>query len=386
MGEIRAVKTARFEGEWEVTTFDSLLNHHSGDSTFIKGHLQGQPGVGYFPGFSASGQDVWLPTYAHTGEALVVSAVGSRCGRTFLASGRWTAIANTHVVWPLEHLVTGSFLRLYLDDEAFWLKGGSGQPFVQFRDSFARAVSLPSLQEQRAIARVLSDVDELIGSLEALIAKKRAIKQAVMRELLTGSTRLPGFGGEWEVATFDRLLKHHSGDSAFIKGHLQGQPGVGYFPGFSASGQDVWLPSYAHIGEALVVSAVGSRCGRTFLASGRWTAIANTHVVWPVEDLVAVAFLRLYLDDEAFWLKGGSGQPFVQFRDSFARAVSLPSVPEQKAIATVLSDMSGEVVALEHRLEKARAIKQGVIQQLLTGSIRLPTPDHGAEEGDAHDT
>jgi len=182
---------ARFEGEWEVTTFDHLLNHHSGDSTLIKGELQGQPGLGYYPGFSASGQDIWLPSYAHSGEALVVSAVGSRCGRTFLASDKWTAIANTHVVWPVEHLVTAAFLRLYLDDEEFWLKGGSGQPFVQFRDSFARSVRLPSLPEQHAITSVLSDVEAEIGALERRLEKTRAIKKGMMQLLVTGKVRLP---------------------------------------------------------------------------------------------------------------------------------------------------------------------------------------------------
>jgi type I restriction enzyme S subunit len=243
---------------------------------------------------------------------------------------------------------------------------------------------LPPLPEQRAIAAVLSDVDELIGSLEAVIAKKRAVKQATMQELLTGRTRLPGFEGEWEATTFDRVLNHHSGAAAFIKGDLQARPGAGYYPGFSASGQDVWLRSYAHTGEALVVSAVGSRCGRAFRATGRWTAIANTHVVWPVERFVSCGFLRLYLDDEEFWLKGGSGQPFVQFRDSFARAVLLPTVTEQRAIAGVVGDMDAEIFALEQRLDKSRAIKQGVMQQLLSGAIRLPITDHDGEDEEAH--
>ena len=239
---------------------------------------------------------------------------------------------------------------------------------------------IPSIEEQHAIATVLGDVDDLIESLEALIAKKRAIKQTAMQELLTGRTRLPGCGGEWEIATFNRLLTHHSGDSGFIKGHLPSQPQSSYFPAFSASGQDVWLPTYAHSGDALIVSAVGSRCGKTFLASGKWTAIANTHVVWPNVRFVTVDFLWLYLDNEAFWLKGGSGQPFVQFRASFSRTVSLPPLPEQRAIAAVLSDMDAEITALEHRLDKTRAIKQGMMQQLLTGAIRLPVPDTAPHE------
>ena len=81
-------------------------------------------------------------------------------------------------------------------------------------------ITLPPLAEQRAIVGVLSDVDELIESLEALIAKKRAIKQAAMQELLTGKTRLPGFGGEWELATADTRVPER-------KGYLLGAP-VGY--------------------------------------------------------------------------------------------------------------------------------------------------------------
>ena len=76
-------------------------------------------------------------------------------------------------------------------------------------------IPMPPAREQRAIAAVLSDVDELIGSLEALIAKKRAIKQAAMQQLLTGRTRLPGFGGEWET--------HRLGDLARSFGRRSGQ-------------------------------------------------------------------------------------------------------------------------------------------------------------------
>lgn len=276
------------------------------------------------------------------------------------------------------------YLFEYYAERILAAAGTTATPIVS-KQAFSRlSFRTPSLGEQRAIAKVLSDLDELIRSLEALVAKKRAIEQAVRQELTTGRVRLPGFRGEWEATTFDRVLNHHSGESAFIKGDLQGRPGVGYYPGFSASGQDVWLPSYAHTGEALVVSAVGSRCGRTFRATGRWTAIANTHVVWPVERLVSGRFLRLYLDNEEFWLKGGSGQPFVQFRDSFARPVRLPPVTEQRAIASVVGEVDAEIFALEQRLDKSRAIKQGAMQQLLSGSIRLPISDDDGEVEDTH--
>ncbi len=120
-----------------------------------------------------------------------------------------------------------------------------------------------------------------------------------------------------------------------------------------------------------MVSAVGSRCGRTFKAQGRWSAIANTHVVWPDSSKVDARFLLLFLDDENFWLKSGSGQPFVLFKQSFARQLRLPPLPEQDAISAILSDMDAEIAALETKVTKARQLKQGMMEELLTGRTRL---------------
>lgn len=230
---------------------------------------------------------------------------------------------------------------------------------------------LPSVPEQRAIATALSDVDALLGSLDTLIAKKKAIKQGAMQQLLTGKQRLPGFKGEWEVKTFGDVVRHHAGNSTLIKGKLHAAPASGLFNGYSASGQDVWLQHFEHEGEALIVSAVGSRCGRSFRASGKWCAIANTHVVWAKRDKVDMRFLGLYINDENFWLKSGSGQPFVLVRQSFGRRLPLPPKEEQAAIATALSDMDAEISALEARRAKTALLKQGMMQELLTGRTRL---------------
>ena len=82
-------------------------------------------------------------------------------------------------------------------------------------------------------------------------------------------------------------------------------------------------------------------------------------------------FLGFYINDEEFWLKSGSGQPFVLFKQTFARRLLLPNIEEQTAIATALSDMDAELAALEARRDKTRALKQGMLQELLTGRIRL---------------
>ena len=232
-------------------------------------------------------------------------------------------------------------------------------------------IGKPQIGEQGAIATALSDVDALITVLARLIAKKRDLKQAAMQQLLTGLTRLPGFQGEWENVTVAELVKHQSGNSTLIKGKLSPAAAEGLFPAYSAAGQDVWHSRYEHDGDAIIVSAVGSRCGKAFKATGKWSAIANTHVVWPFSAKVDLRFLARFLDDEDFWQKSGTGQPFVLFKKTFAQRLRLPPRGEQTAIASILSDMDTELTALEARRTKTRALKLGMMQELLTGRTRL---------------
>ncbi len=242
---------------------------------------------------------------------------------------------------------------------------------IYTRDLMKLQVLVPPLPEQRAIATALSDVDGLLGGLDRLIAKKRDLKQAAMQQLLTGQTRLPGFHGDWEETTFGSVVRHHAGNSCLIKGKLPSSEATGRFPAYSASGQDVWCDHFEYEGDAIIVSAVGSRCGKAFNASGKWCAIANTHVVWPNSKKIDTRFLAYFINDEDFWQKSGTGQPFVLFTKTFARPLRLPKPPEQTAIAEVLTEMDAELAALEQRREKTRALKQAMMQELLTGRTRL---------------
>jgi type I restriction enzyme S subunit len=109
-----------------------------------------------------------------------------------------------------------------------------------------------------------------------------------------------------KLVPLNEITSHHSGNSKLIKGKLESSPNNNLYPAFSASGQDVWHSEYEREGEAIIVSAVGARCGKCFLASGRWSAIANTHVVWPDAKQVDLKFLWYLLNDEQFWVRSGS--------------------------------------------------------------------------------
>lgn len=245
--------------------------------------------------------------------------------------------------------------------------------FVHVKKSDLVKVDLPvpSLPEQRAIAEALSDVDALLGALDRLIAKKRDLKQATMQQLLTGQTRLPGFQGEWEVK---RL-----GDVAHIKtGSRNNEDKVedGQYPFFVRSEVVEHINSYSHDCEAILVPGEG-RIGSIFhYINGRFDVHQRVYAITQFKPEVSGRFIHFYLSKNfGVWAMQNTVKATV---DSLRLPTFLmfemrlpPTNAEQTAIAEVLRDMDAELAELERRRDKTRMIKQGMMQELLTGRTRL---------------
>lgn len=253
----------------------------------------------------------------------------------------------------------------------------------------------PPISEQENIAAVLSEVDELINLIEKQISKKKAIKQGAMQELLTGKRRLPGFSGEWE--NFN-LMKHSK-----VKARIgwQGLKKSEYLDSgysFLVTGTDFYdgrvrWDSCHYVTRSryeqdrniqlqnndILITKDGS-LGKVALVQGLTkpaTLNSGIFVIRPLQNAYDSVFVYHILSSFVFKnfldkLSAGSTIIHLYQKDVDKFEFLLPpTIEEQKAIAVVLSEMDADIAALEEKLTKYRQVKQGMMQQLLTGKIRL---------------
>jgi type I restriction enzyme S subunit len=279
---------------------------------------------------------------------------------------------------------TGVFSRIALQTTSIAHLGGA-------RLERLRLAWPSTYAEQQAIAQALTDVDGLIQSLERLIAKKRDLKQAAMQQLLTGQTRLPGFSGTWRSAQLGSCLKEppsyginapavpYSGSlPAYIRitdisddGRFSPKPPV--------SVDSPQADRYRLNDGDVLLARTGASVGKSYLyrnSDGPLVYAGFLIRVTPNPDLLHSGYLAGWLLTEPYkrWVRVmsmRSGQPGINGQEYASLELPLPPEKEQAAIAEVLSDMDTEITALEARLAKTRDLKQGMMQELLTGRTRL---------------
>lgn len=257
----------------------------------------------------------------------------------------------------------------------------------------------PNIAEQEAIAQALSDIDDLTQSLERLVAKKRDLKQAAMQQLLTGQTRLPGFRADWEQTQVRSVVADYfSGPSPTCdERNISGDEEWGVLKTTASTKEQGWnwkahktLPkvfwndSRRELREGdVIITKAGPRhrVGVTacidfipprIIPSGKMIALRpyrDRAVPLMLAAAISEKATQKFLDDRTT----GMAESQVNFEnDALLQApIVMPSISEQTAIAEVLSDMDGEITALEARLTKTRDLKQGMMQELLTGRTRL---------------
>lgn len=278
----------------------------------------------------------------------------------------WKVVVDEAAVSPkfFAHALKG--LTEFIEGQAH---GASALVHVQKWQMEGFELALPqSVREQEAIAEALSDVDALIESMETLIAKKRAIKQGTMQDLLSGKKRLPGHVESWKLKNLGDLCMLKSGEGITSASIDQYSP----YPCYGGNGLRGYTRTYTHDGRYALIGRVGALCGNVNLVTGRFFASEHAIVATPDGD-TSVDWLALLLERMKLnRFSEASAQPVLTVTKLEKLEVFAPvSEDEQADIAQVVKGMTEEIDALQAKAEKARQIKQGMMQELLTGRIRL---------------
>ena len=354
---------------------------------------------GTIPYYGASGIVDYVNDYLFDDDLVLLGEDGENilsrnCRLVFRISGKAWVNNHAHVLKPNPDVSIG-YLTDYLESlnyERF--NSGTAQPKLNKQTCFALLVALPPTKaEQEAVAEALSDVDALIESLEQLLTKKRHLKQAAMQELLTGKMRLPGFSGEWDARTIESFSSFVTkGATPTTYGFSWQNDGVLFLRSECVStdgldlNQSMFISDAAHaalnrgeVREGDLLMTITGNVGRVVRLPAKFgVANINQHIARirikaaDVSSEFVFHFLSQAQTRANYALiTTGQAYPQISLKQVRETLVPIPCLPEQVVIATILSDMDAELADLEAQLIKTRSIKQGMMQRLLTGQIRL---------------
>lgn len=396
LGEIASVKTGPFgsalHAEDYVQSGTPIITvEHLGESCISRQNLP-----------LVSDEDKKrLSAYAlHTGD-IVFSRVGSVDRNAYVteAEDGWLFSGRLLRIRVSDTRCISKYLSFFFKDTRIKSKVreiavGQTMPSLNTKLLSSFSVCLPQLSDQRRISEALSDMDELIFSLEKLIEKKKAIKQGAMQELLTGKRRLPGFSGEWKTSPLITLCdsitdgSHESPletDCGYYMPSVKDMTDCGF--NYSACKQISKLDyeklvrngCQPVVGDVLIAKD-GSILKHAFVyeQSVPTVILSSIAIIRPNKAIIDSQYLAQYFRQKSFVenvilnYKSGTGVPRIVLNNFKIIEIFHPiSVKEQIAISETLGYIDVDIEMQEKKVEKARQIKQGMLQQLLTGKIRL---------------
>jgi type I restriction enzyme S subunit len=375
--------------DWDLDFIENLAHITTGSK-----NTQDRIEEGQYPFFVRSQTIERINTYSFDGEAVLTAGDGVGTGKVFhYIRGKFDAHQRVYRISDFEDRLNGYFFFLYFSTHFYnrimQMTAKSSVDSVR-REMIARMlIPYPhSRQEQDTIARVLSDAEALIEALEQLLAKKRLVKQGAMQDLLTGKKRLPGFSEKWQAKRIgdiadtdpENLGSNTRASYAFNYIALE-DVDVGRLRTHSAQVFRT-APSRARrklrTNDVLVSTVRPNLMSHLLfrLDSENWICSTGFCVIRCREGVThpAYVFFQILADGVGSQIESlltGSNYPAINSREVRALEIPFPDLKEQVAIAAILSDMDAEITALETKLIKARDTKQGMMQMLLTGRIRL---------------
>lgn len=347
--------------DWEVKKVSEISKITTGNK-----NTQDKVDNGIYPFFVRSQIVERINSFSFDGEAVLTAGDGVGVGKVFhYINGKFDFHQRVYAISHFNSNISGFYFFKYFQNNFYnrimQMTAKSSVDSVRMETIADMQIPLPPLAEQEAIAAALSDADTWIESLEQLIAKKRFIKQGAMQTLLTPKE-------DWEVKKLGEVVEIKRGQIITSSVRVDGDVPV------IAGGK---TPAYFHNvsnrkGKTITISASGASAG--YVGFHNYPIFASDCSTISESDKYIIEYIYYFLirnQEVIYSYQTGGAQPHIHAKDVEPMLIGVPSLSEQERIARILSDMDAELEALEAQLGKARQIKQGMMQELLTGRTRL---------------
>ena len=345
----------------------------SGDVPFYKIGTFGKEPDAFIP---RSLYEQYRSAYPYPKKGTILISAAGTIGRTVVFDGADAYFQDSNIVWidHKEDKVKNSYLEHYF--KVISWKSENGGTISRLYNDNLRSTFLcypKDKDEQSRIATALSDVDELIETLKKLIEKKRNIKKGAMQELLSGKRRLQGFTDKWKEMELWEICDRYDNLRVPVTASLRKE---GDTPYYGANGIQDYVEGYTHNGEFILIAEYGANSLTDYpiqYVNGKVWVNNHAHVIKAKEGKADNKYLSYGLKTIDFESNvDGSTRIKLTASKLMQLKIDIPyNILEQQAIAKVLSDMDSEISILESRLTKYQSLKQGMMQRLLTGKIRL---------------
>lgn len=348
--------------DWDVKKISQISQIRTGGK-----NTQDKIENGLYPFIVRSQTVERINSYSFDGEAILTAGDGVGVGKVFhYLNGKFDYHQRVYSISNFDKNVSGFYFFKYFQNNFYYrimqMTAKSSVDSVRMETIADMQIPLPPLPEQEAIAEALSDTDAWIESLEQLIAKKRLVKQGAMQELLTPKE-------DWEVKKLGEMSIIYTG-----KKNNQDKIENGSYPFFVRSQTVERINSYSFDGEAILIPGEGNLGSIVHYINGKFDFHQR---VYKISDFIGSNgkylywYFRMYFGNHAMQNTVKATVDSIRLPTLQEFKIQFPSLTEQTRIATILSDMDAELEALEDQLGKARKVKQGMMQELLTGRVRL---------------
>ncbi|MGC6768944.1 restriction endonuclease subunit S [Enterococcus sp. LJL51] len=376
--------------DWKLVSLEEIVEFKDNLRRPIK---KSSRNSGIYPYYGATGIIGYIDNYIFEGEFILLGEDGANIVTrsyplVYKTKGRFWLNNHAHIMSPNKEVDIDFLVQLLENKDYSELNSGSAQPKLNLKNVKSIEILLPSIEEQKKIAIILYDIDQLISFLSVLIEKKRLIKKGVSNKLLTGKKRVRGYREDWMEKTLKDVCEVKDGTHQTPKYVKQGIP---FYSVENISNDDFFHTKNISLAEHKILTEKYKIEKGDILMTRIGSIGVCKYVDWEVNAsfYVSLALIKCNeLIDAQFLTQLSFSEDFQKeveqhsLQHAVPKKINLSGIPlikikipqsiqEQKAIATILFDMDEEIFKLEEKLEKYKKIKQGMMEQLLTGKIRL---------------